>query len=69
MEARLYITGDAAYTDLLERTLYCCPPNIVRTIAEVSNYFYSLSDSGLWFNLYGGSTLETRLEDGSSLAG
>lgn len=45
----------------------CCPPNVVRTIAEVSNYLYSLSDEGVWFNLYGGSKLSTKLKDGSVL--
>lgn len=43
----------------------CCPPNVVRTIAEVGNYFYSTSDEGLWVNLYGGSRLSTKLRDGS----
>ncbi len=43
----------------------CCPPNVVRTIAEVNNYLYSVSDKGLWFNLYGGSKLSTKLKDGS----
>ena len=37
----------------------CCPPNTVRTLSEVSNYLYSKSDNGVWFNLYGGSKLET----------
>lgn len=45
----------------------CCPPNIVRTIAEVSNYFYSISKKGVWLNLYGGSVLHTRLDDGSKV--
>lgn len=45
----------------------CCPPNIVRTIAEVSNYAYSISDKGIWFNLYGGSKLDTKLKDGSTI--
>ncbi|WP_235833025.1 aceric acid hydrolase [Arcticibacter tournemirensis] len=43
----------------------CCPPNVVRTIAEVNNYLYSVSDKGLWVNLYGGSKLSTKLRDGS----
>jgi uncharacterized protein len=46
---------------------FCCPPNIVRTIAETGSYAYSLSDQGLWVNLYGGNTLDTRLRDGSTL--
>jgi len=45
----------------------CCPPNVVRTIAEVSNYMYSVSSEGLWLNLYGGNTLTTKLDDGSTL--
>jgi DUF1680 family protein len=44
---------------------FCCPPNVVRTIAEVNDYAYSLSPKGLWVNLYGSNTLSTRLEDGS----
>ncbi|TDH27501.1 glycoside hydrolase family 127 protein [Segetibacter sp. 3557_3] len=46
----------------------CCPPNVVRTVAEVNNYAYSLSDEGVWLNLYGGSTLNTNLKDGSPVA-
>ncbi|SDC03391.1 aceric acid hydrolase [Pedobacter soli] len=46
----------------------CCPPNVVRTIAEVSDYAYSVSDKGLWFNLYGGNILSTTLTDGSKVA-
>jgi uncharacterized protein len=45
----------------------CCPPNVVRTISEVSNYMYSISNEGLWLNLYGGNNLSTKLEDGSPI--
>lgn len=45
----------------------CCPPNVVRTVAEVNNYAYSISDKGVWFNLYGGSRLATKLKDGSEV--
>lgn len=45
----------------------CCPPNTVRTIAEVSNYLYSIADDGLYINMYGGNKLSTRLKDGSAL--
>src|SRR5690606_6639837 len=41
-----------------------CPPNTVRTVAEAVNYAYSLSAEGVWFNLYGGSELETSLAGG-----
>ena len=43
----------------------CCPPNTVRTIAEVSNYMYSVADDGLYINMYGGNDLSTKLKDGS----
>ena len=46
---------------------FCCPPNLVRTIAEVADYAYARSDDAIWVNLYGGSTLATRLSDGQSV--
>lgn len=47
---------------------FCCPPNVVRTIAEVNDYAYSISSKGLWFNLYGSNVLSTKLENGSELS-
>jgi uncharacterized protein len=46
----------------------CCPPNVVRTIAEVSDYAYSISEKGIWFNLYGGNNVNTKLLDGSKIS-
>ncbi|WP_044205910.1 glycoside hydrolase family 127 protein [Flammeovirga sp. OC4] len=46
---------------------FCCPPNLVRTIAKSSNWAYSLSNNGIAINLYGGNRLDTKLEDGSTL--
>ena len=46
----------------------CCPPNTVRTIAEVSDYMYSMADDGLYINMYGGNKLSTTLRDGSAIA-
>ncbi|GAA4735951.1 aceric acid hydrolase [Flavisolibacter ginsenosidimutans] len=43
----------------------CCPPNVVRTVAEVSDYMYSLSDEGLYVNLYGGNRLQTTWKNNS----
>jgi DUF1680 family protein len=43
----------------------CCPPNTIRTISEIHNYVYSISDEGLWINLYGSNTLSTNLRNGS----
>lgn len=46
----------------------CCPPNTVRTIAEVSNYAYSLGKNALYVNLYGANNLSTKLDNGSPLS-
>jgi uncharacterized protein len=46
----------------------CCPPNVVRTISEVSNYAYSVSDKGLWLNIFGGNNVSTVLKDGSRVS-
>ena len=46
---------------------FCCPPNLVRTIAQISGWAYSLSTNGIAVNLYGGNQLDTKLEDGSKL--
>ncbi|MES2777831.1 MAG: glycoside hydrolase family 127 protein [Bacteroidota bacterium] len=45
----------------------CCPPNTIRTIAEVNEYAYSFSDKGLYVNLYGANTLDTKLANGNPL--
>ncbi len=44
---------------------FCCPPNVVRTIAETAAYAYSVSDHGVWVNLYGSNALDTRLPGGA----
>jgi DUF1680 family protein len=46
---------------------FCCPPNLVRTIAKVSGWAYSLSKNGVAVNLYGGNQLNTKLLDGSEI--
>ena len=45
----------------------CCPPNVIRTIAEVNNYMYSSGEKGLYINMYGGNILNTELHDGTKL--
>lgn len=47
-------------------TSYCCPPNVLRTIAEVNGFAYSTSANAVWVNLYGGSKLSIEL-NGSPL--
>ena len=41
----------------------CCPPNVVRTVAEVNNYAYSVADDGVYVNLYGGNELNTKFKN------
>jgi DUF1680 family protein len=45
----------------------CCPPNIVRTIAEMNNYAYGISNGELWVHLYGSNKLATQLPNGGEL--
>jgi DUF1680 family protein len=40
---------------------FCCPPNLLRTIAESAQYAYAKSADTIWVNLYGASRLETGL--------
>ena len=42
-------------------TSYCCPPNVLRTIAEVNGYAFATTDDALWINIYGGNKLATTL--------
>lgn len=46
---------------------FCCPPNLVRTIAKVAGWAYSLTEKGIAVNLYGANTLDTTLLNGSPL--
>jgi hypothetical protein len=40
---------------------FCCPPNLVRMIAQSANYAYAKSDGAIWVNFYGAGELETGL--------
>lgn len=67
----LAVTADLPYElrwskDREEYISYCncCPPNTIRTIAEMHHYMYCRSDSGLWVNFYGGNKLKTKLANG-----
>lgn len=46
----------------------CCPPNVVRTIAQVGDYMYSIGKDGLYINTFSSNTLNTRLADGSAVS-
>jgi hypothetical protein len=41
---------------------FCCPPNVLRTIAASASYAYAKSSNTIWVNLYGASTLTTKLD-------
>jgi uncharacterized protein len=48
------------WTDMTQRgqpgpTTICCPSNLLRTLAQLSAYFYSQDESGLWVHHFGGS--------------
>jgi len=49
------------------RAAICCPSNLVRTIAGLYGYAYSVSEEGVWVNLYGGNTFNGKLRDESEL--
>ena len=34
----------------------CCPPNVIRTIANIGGYMYTVNKDNIFVNLYGGST-------------
>ena len=46
---------------------YCCPPNIVRTIAQTQLYTYGKSSDAIWVHLYGSSRLRTVDDNGSPI--
>jgi hypothetical protein len=46
---------------------FCCPPNVVRTIAESADYAYGKSGDAIWVNLYGGNSFETQLANGEKI--
>jgi hypothetical protein len=46
---------------------FCCPPNLVRTIAESANYAYAKSGDSVFVNLYGASDLKTTLANGQKI--
>jgi hypothetical protein len=45
----------------------CCPPNLERTFASLSGYFYSTSSEGVYVHLYDNSEMNWHLQNGNSL--
>ncbi|MBT3606165.1 MAG: glycoside hydrolase family 127 protein [Candidatus Latescibacteria bacterium] len=46
---------------------FCCPPNIVRTIAMTNRWAYALSGDGVSVIMYGGNRCETTLNNGKQV--
>jgi len=46
---------------------FCCPPNVVRLIAESSEYAYGLSPEGVYVHLYGSNILDMKLPSGDKI--
>lgn len=48
-------------------TSFCCPPNLLRTLAAAHGWVYGRSDDALWVHLYGGSEVNTTLDSGENV--
>jgi uncharacterized protein len=46
---------------------FCCPPNLVRTIAQVGKYAYATAENQVWVHLYGSSRVDFRLASGAQV--
>ena len=46
---------------------FCCPPNVVRTIAHANDYAYSISNKGIWVNLYSSSEAQLNVPGGGQV--
>ena len=46
---------------------FCCPPNVVRIIAHAHDYAYSISETGIWANIYGSSDATLALLNGQEV--
>ena len=44
---------------------YCCPPNLARTVAQSSEYAYTVSKDTVWLGMYGANRARIRLESGA----
>ena len=43
---------------------YCCPTQVARSVAWMKDWAYSISENGIWVNIYSGSTVEKTLSAG-----
>lgn len=44
---------------------YCCPPNVARTIAQSSEYAYTVSEDTIWLGMYGANRAKIKLDNGA----
>ena len=44
---------------------FCCPPNLMRTIAESAQYAYVFSKDAVWTGIYGDCEAQVVLENGA----
>jgi len=43
---------------------FCCPPNVLRTLASMHEYMYSLSKDTVWVHFYAANELDTMTAEG-----
>ncbi len=60
--------NDMAQRGVPGRTEICCPSNLLRTMAQLTAYFYSRDEEGLWVHQYGGNKVTCRLNDTETFA-
>jgi DUF1680 family protein len=46
----------------------CCPPNVVRLLAQLPGYFYAVDTAGVYVNLYADNQAELTLPGGQSVS-
>lgn len=46
---------------------YCCPTQVARNTAWMNRWAYSVSEDGIWVNIYSGSRVEKMLSNGTAL--
>jgi len=66
--AYFYQNPLANYRDYQRREWFdctCCPTNMVRMLASVPGYMYSISDEGVWVHLFDNSKVTYQLADGT----
>lgn len=63
---------DLSSNDAMQRwatfTCYCCPVQVIRTMAHMHEWVYGLGEGGLWVHQFAGSKLSTTTNDGSTIA-